>query len=215
MPGEIPIPTRMRHLPQDKHGRVVPWFVAWIDRTPDFRVVREDGIEDALSFQSCWLCGHRLGKFVSFVIGPMCALNRVSAEPGSHAECATYAARACPFLANPDMKRRERNKPEHVEPGGVMILRNPGVALVWTSRTWKPFRVPGGILIDVGQPVSVAWYAHGRDATRAEVLASIESGLPLLRQEAAKDPRAQEALAELDEQHARALELVPAAATEA
>lgn len=210
MPDEIPLPARMRHLPRDRHGRVVPWFVAWIDGVPDFRVVREDGIEDALNFRGCWLCGQRLGKFTSFVIGPMCAVNRVSAEPGCHQECAVYAARACPFLANPNMVRRERNKPEHVEPGGTMILRNPGVALVWTSRNSKPFRVPGGILMDVGDPVAVGWYAHGRDATRDEVLASIDSGLPLLREAAAKDPQARDALAELDAQYARALELVAA-----
>jgi hypothetical protein len=29
-------------------------------------------------------------------------------------------------------------------------------------------------------PVEIKWYAEGRAATRAEVMASIESGLPLL-----------------------------------
>lgn len=206
---EIDLPHRMRGLPLDKHGRPVPWFVGYFDGEPDFRVVRENGLTDALRFKICWLCGAPLGKFVTFVIGPMCAVNRVSAEPGCHRECATYAAMACPFLANPTMQRRERGKPAHTDPAGVMILRNPGVALVWTSRTWSPFRVGTGLLFDVGDPVETAWYAQGRPATRAEVLAAIDSGLPLLRSEAERSGDPAAALAHIEQQLERALELIP------
>jgi hypothetical protein len=35
----------------------------------------------------------------SFVVGPMCGINRNSAEPPSHKECAQWSARNCPFLS--------------------------------------------------------------------------------------------------------------------
>jgi hypothetical protein len=137
----------------------------------------------------------------------MCAVNRVSAEPPSHLDCAIYAAQACPFLANPNMVRRERGLVEmgRVEPAGVMITRNPGVALVWSTRTWAPFKAPGGALFNIGDPTAVRWYAHGRVATRDEVLAAIDAGLPALREIA----EAEGAGAQLDGELARALELVP------
>jgi hypothetical protein len=211
---EIPIPERMRHLPTDHVGHVVPWFVAFIDGKPDFRIIREDGIRDALRFHTCWLCGQRLGKYTTFLIGPMCAVNRVTAEPGSHRDCAAYAAKVCPFLTTPTMHRRENRKPDHAEPAGVMNKRNPGVSLAWTSRTWATFRTPqGGLLIDVGEPESVAWFAQGRPATRDEVLASIDSGLPILREMCDHDPDPGASRAQLAAQHARALELVPPAVT--
>lgn len=210
---EPALPARMRNLPRDKHDRPVPWFVAWIDGQPDFRIIRSGGIRDALRFSTCWLCGARLGRNVSFVLGPMCAINRTTAEPGSHYDCAVYAAQACPFLATPQMKRREGHMPDSRTPAGVMIARNPGVALVWTSRNWTLFPDgDGGMLIDVGQPDRVDWFAHGRTATREEVLASIDSGLPILRQMAEGDPDPAGAIAELEAQHAAALELVPGAA---
>lgn len=201
-------PARIARLPRDHAGRPVPWFVAWIDGAPDFRVVRADGIADAVRFRTCWLCGDPLGANATFVIGPMCSINRVSPEPPSHRDCADYAARACPFLTRPQMRRRTTDLPEDtVDPGGIMIVRNPGVALVWTSRTWRLDRQHG--IFDVGNPTDVRWYAEGRPATRAEVLASIDSGLPLLRAEAEKDPRRDLALAELDRLYGDAMRLVP------
>ena len=116
----VPIPRRMQSLPVDpKRGVPVPWFVVWLDEagepcaagkgTPDFRVVRPNGIAVAHTHQLCWVCGERRGTFSAFVIGPMCAVNRISGEPPAHLECADFAGRACPFLVRPAMKRRETN----------------------------------------------------------------------------------------------------------
>lgn len=202
-------PPRIARLPRNHAGYPVPWFVAWINGTPDFRVIGENKLTDAIRFRCCWLCGGPLGGNAAFVIGPMCAINRVSAEPPSHRDCADYAARACPFLATPGMRRRDTALPEGAtEPDGIMIRRNPGVALVWITRTWR--LQPRYRLYDVGDPVETRWYAEGRPATRGEVLAAIDTGLPLLRAEAEADDRPREALAELDRQHAQALDLVPA-----
>lgn len=198
----------MRTLPRDKHGRPVPWFVAFINGEPDFRVIRRGAIEEALQFKLCWVCGNALGSYAAFVIGPMCAVNRTCAEPPAHRDCATYSALACPFLTTPNMKRRERHLPDdRVDPAGIMIMRNPGVALVWVTRKWEEYPDPdGNSLFDIGEPDQVYWYVHGRPATRAEVLASIESGLPILQE--AADAHDEGHLLERDV--ARALELIPA-----
>lgn len=220
---EIEKPARIAKLRVNDAGYPVPWFVAWIDGKPDFRVIERGRIAAALTHHKCWVCGERMtAPTASFVIGPMCAVNRVSAEPPSHYECATYAARACPFLANPKKRRREGYMPEdRIEAAGMMIARNPGVALVWSSRHWKPFQVPAqhsqlparkgigaGVLFDVGEPTRVAWYAEGRDATREEVLASIDSGLPILMAEAEKE--GSDAMKELERMRDRAMVLLPA-----
>lgn len=203
----IPMPPRIARLPRDKHGRPIPWFVHRDDTGPDFRVVREDGIRDALRFGHCWVCGQKRGTFSAFVVGPMCAINRVSAEPPAHRDCATYSALACPFLATPEMRRRDHNLPDHQLPAGEMILRNPGVTLVWITRKWRPQRVGTGVLFSLGDPEEALWYARGRTATRAEVLESIQTGLPILLQAAEQDGA--DAIAELDKQRQAIEPLLP------
>jgi hypothetical protein len=209
------MPGRIALLPRDKHGHPVPWFVAWIDRKPDFRVVKPGAIAEALRGRGlCWTCGvpFQRQEDRAFVIGPMCAVNRVSAEPGSHLDCAVFSATHCPFLTTPQMVRRERRMPAGAtRPAGEMIRRNPGVALVWVTgyRSWGTFSDGrGGTLVDVGEPKRVLWFARGREATRDEVLASIDSGLPILREAAEAD--GPDAVAELGRMHQRALGLVPA-----
>lgn len=98
--------------------------------------------------------------------------------------------------------------PEGIEqPAGVMLTRNPGVALVWSSKTWQPFAAPNGLLINVGDPTRTLWFAEGRDATHDEVDASIQSGLPLLMDLAMQEGPA--AVAQLAGMTARVLPLLP------
>lgn len=212
-PG-MKIPGGMARLPLDKHHRPVPWFVAWIGGVPDFRVVKPGAIQQALRHRLCWVCGlpFQRQEDRAFVIGPMCAVNRVSSEPPSHEDCGAYSAMVCPFLATPRMGRRERHKPAGaVDPAGIMIRRNPGVALVWVTgyRSWSTTTDQAdGTLFDIGEPKRARWFAHGRDATRDEALASIDSGLPILREMAEQDGPA--AVELLDAQHAAALKWLPA-----
>jgi len=62
-----------------------------------------------------------------------------------------------------------------------MLKHNPGVTLLWQSESWEPFRVDGGVLIDIGDPISAVWAKEGRAATREEVDASIAGGIGALR----------------------------------
>ena len=181
---ELPVlPPQMRSLPVDARGYPVPWFVQWIDGVPDHRIVDSRKFPLAIRGRRCWICGKPLGHQLStFVVGPMCAVNRISSEPPSHEACATFAAKACPFLTRPHAKRRDANLPEDsTEPAGVMLKRNPGVTLLWTCRKYTvlPQR-GGGVLFDIGHPVRVHAFAEGRRATSLEIAESIESGLPLL-----------------------------------
>ena len=186
-----PLPARMRRLRVDKRGYPVPWFVAWVDGEPDFRVIRPRGLVDAVKRRICWVCGQPMGRYLSFVLGPMCTITRTTSEPPNHHECAVFAAKACPFLARPYMKRSVGELPDAVSPAaGLHLDRNPGAMAVWTCREFHPF-IPfaghEGILFKVKEPTEVLWFAEGREATRAEVQKSIDGGYPFLLRMAETD----------------------------
>ncbi len=204
-----PTPRNIAALPRDKHGRPVPWFVWWNDGKPDFRVIAPGKIHEAVRGRLCWVCGKPAGAYKAFTAGPMCAINRNCAEPPSHRDCAIYSATHCPFLTTPTMTRREGSLPGGaVNPAGIMIKRNPGVALVWVTRSYTLESDGRGLLFRFGEPTETLWYAEGRKATREEVDASIETGLPILRAEAeAEGPGA---VAELEAMVAAAEQLLPA-----
>ena len=201
---DIPSPPMfMEKLPIDERGYPVPFFVEWIDGKPEFRIMDAKKLVRCVRERLCWICGGRLFREMIFAVGPMCAVNRISSEPPSHRECARYAALACPFLIKPKMIRRE-GIPEKVNTEG-MITRNPGVAMLWFCRTYKAEKANPGIIFDMGIPFQVEWYAQGRPATRDEVMESIESGLPLLRETAqvttAEDEEALQGLVKAAKRH--------------
>lgn len=211
MPLDLPVPPdRIARLPLDHRGYPVPWFVATIDGKPDFRVVRPGGQAIAHNRGLCWLCGQPRGTYMTFTIGPMCAVNRISSEPPSHRECAEYAVHACPFMLNPHRIRNDVDMPSDTKgPPGEMIARNPGVTLLWTTKSYKVVRDPkGGALFEIGPPTETGWYARGRAARRDEILESIRTGLPLLRKSIRNGDW--KATAELDRMLAAAMKLVPA-----
>lgn len=213
--GLPPVPERMARLPIDR-GYPVPWFVDWIDGKPDFRIVDGRKLTRAIKGRVCWLCGEPIGRFGAFVIGPMCAVNRVTSEPPCHRECAIFGATACPFLTRPHAERREANLPAgYTEPAGVGLKRNPGACVVWITRSWKWFNAGNGVLCEVGDPTEVLWFAEGRAATREEIETSIQTGLPLLLADPPSDPKElAEGLDYLAKQLALTWALMPGEATE-
>lgn len=191
------LPDRVRALPVDERGYPVPWFVDWIDGKPEFRAMDGRKLVRAVKEKLCWVCGQPLGRNMAFVIGPMCAINRVSSEPPSHLECALFSAKACPFLTKPHMVRRENNMPPEEEQftAGIAIKRNPGVSLVWVTRYYKAFPPPGGgVLFQIGEPIVMHCFFEGRRATPDEIRHSIKTGLPTLEETA----RAQGPIVELE-----------------
>jgi hypothetical protein len=196
------MPHRIKCLRVDERGYPIPWFVPYFKGKPEPRMA--DGGKARLAGRGtiCWVCGQSLGRYKTFVIGPMCTVNRVSAEPPSHLECAEFSVKHCPFLSKPRMHRRENDLP----PGsdvtgekqpGFMIKRNPGCVCLWTfqdsgkDRTSRIQRIltPTGFLFQIPVPPSaVSWWAEGRKATRAEVEESVRTGLPILEEMVRSQP---------------------------
>jgi hypothetical protein len=182
----IPVPPRLRGFPLSDEGYPVPWFVPFIDGKPEFRGMDGAKFKHAVSARRCWLCGGLLGRYLTFPIGPMCAITRTTAEPPSHLDCAEYAVRVCPFLTQPRMRRNEKDLPESGKVAGISIPRNPGVTVLWTCLDYQIFD-SNGTLFRVGEPQHVECWANGQRATKQEILDSIESGYPLLQREADRD----------------------------
>jgi hypothetical protein len=205
----------MRRLPLDERGYPVPWFVQWIDGRPEFRAMSREKWVKAVHERRCWVCGDYLGAYLSYVIGPMCGINRTTSEPACHKECAVWSAKNCPFLSRPTMVRREDAFTDGLKANvaGIMQERNPGVTLVWTTKTYEIFNDgKGKPLIAIGEPVSLLWFFQGRTATRAEIIASVESGFPALYELAEKQEKEDRvpALRELAKVKARFEALYPA-----
>jgi hypothetical protein len=178
------LPDRLQALPIFR-GYPVPWFVAYPngpDADPEFRVADAKKWIAAVQQRLCWVCGEPLGAWLAFVLGPMCGITRTTVEPACHRECAEWSINNCPFLTRPHMERREDNLPAGtVEAPGCPIRRNPGVTLLWMTKSFSLFRAEDRrALIRVGDPLEVGWFAEGRRATREEVAASIAGGLPKL-----------------------------------
>jgi hypothetical protein len=193
------MPDRIAALKICPQRRVpIPWFVAYLeDGTPEFRLADHVKRVRAIKENLCWVCGQKLGRFLTFVAGPMCGINRTTAEPACHLDCARWSARNCPFLSKPQMVRRENDLPADMESGpGFPILRNPGVSMLWTTRSLAIFRDGrGGWLIEMGPAETVEWFALGKPATRAQVAESIRTGLPALEDLARQQEGALEELA--------------------
>lgn len=208
--GLPPLPARMKRLAIDERGYPVPWFVAWVNGKPEFRVADSAKMFRARRYGYCWICGKNDGAVKTFLIGPMCVVNRVTSEPPCHADCAQFAALACPFLTLPRSQRRTANMPEGTnDPAGVMVERNPGVCCLWTTNRWRLFNAGNGLLYRLGDPTHAVFYAEKRLASREEVLASIDSGMPVLRRLAEEDGI--KAVVALESEYCRALPLLPAA----
>ena len=186
-------PPRIKRLKVDPdRGYPVPWFVSWIDGKPEFRVMSGAAYEQAVRQKLCWVCGEPLGRFRWFVIGPMCTINRISAEPPNHLECAEFSARACPFLTKPAMTRRENALPCDPTPentvGGFALLHNPGLIALYLAESYE--RLPdgkGGHLFHLGAAAEVQWWTEGRQATPLEVYDGFRIGAERLKEMAAAE----------------------------
>jgi len=206
-----PKPPRIAGLPLDARGYPVPWFVDWITdaagvRVPEFRALDPQKWRAAVRLRLCWVCGQSLGHYLAFPIGPMCAINRVTSEPPAHRDCAEWSIRNCPFLSNPRMVRRTDGLPDDAAAiGGIAIQRNPGVICLWITRSFEVVSdARGGRLIVVGEPIEVTWWREGRAATRADVDAAVDGGMPILLETARTEgPFAVEALGKMAARAAR------------
>jgi hypothetical protein len=196
-------------LPLDRRGYPIPYFVATLpDGSRDFRVADGKKRVKAVNERLCWICGEKLGRYLAFTIGPMCAVNRNTSEPPSHRECAEFAAQACPFMTLPAAQYRSANLPAGILLPPEMLDGNPGAVCIWICQSFKPYKVEDSWLIRLGEPTEVLWFAYGKPATRQQILDCFEKRLPFLANIAKEEgPEAEAMLASMTE---KALELLPA-----
>jgi len=205
-----PVPDRIARLPRDVRGYPIPFFVEWQDGKPLFPVMDPDKMLACMKRSLCWICGETLGSYKAFAIGPMCTVNRISAEPPQHVDCAKFAAQNCPFMTMPLAKRSVHDDTYKglpvKKPGGIMIERNPGVTAIWVTKTFTIIRDGGHPLWRLGPATSLQFWARGRAATRKEVDHAIGTGLPILQKQARLD--GSEAARELEKQIATTADLL-------
>lgn len=177
-PGLPPMIDRISRLPVDTRGFPVPYFVQWFDGKPDHRVRAREQYVRCVRQCLCWVCGEPLAlRERTFLIGPMCVINTVAAEPPMHEACARWAVQGCPFLSNPDQRRREHHLPAGASISEAGTVRNPGVIALWMTPMYAPIAGPHGEpLLQIGEPTLVQWYTEGRFATRTEVEAAFAEG---------------------------------------
>ena len=209
---DIPRPAGVDQLPVDARGFPVPWFVDWPDGKPDHRIIDSRKFVRAVREQRCWVCGGKLGRVRASVIGPMCAVNRITSEPACHPQCARYAIQACPFCSQPRARRNTKDLPEERrDAAGIALDRNPGVLVLWESlhpsKPFNPMHGQQGTLFDLGAPLRVSWWREGRPATYAEARELLVAGLPALLQVALQE--SPEAVSDLDDAVAKAVTLLP------
>jgi hypothetical protein len=163
-----PLPAHMQSLPIDERGYPIPWFVSWIDGKPDFRLLDEENFRRAFRENRCTVCGKPLGRFKSFVGGPMNVIQLISGEPPLHRQCALFSVKACPFLLLPLAKRRMNGITEETlgGPGDVFVEENPGITSIYTCTRFRP---GASGVFHFGDITSLEWFTQGREATEEEI----------------------------------------------
>lgn len=174
-PGLPPLPAYMRDLALSDRGYPVPYFVTVRDGTPDFQLADSAKWVRCVEQGRCWICGKPLGAFKVFAIGPMAGINRISAEPPSHLDCAEYAVAACPFLLYPKAKRRAIDDAVPNMPApGVAEEHNPGMTLLWATKSYHTDTPTRPSVLRLGEPTTVRWFSEGRPASRELAIAAAD-----------------------------------------
>ena len=131
----------------------------------------------------CWLCGQPLGKFMTFRSGRCaCGLTATSPSTWRHS-CAMAPAPAVPDAAQDAPATRRMPPQGHV--AGVGLKRDPGVESCGPRcPTWRRGVAACCSRSEIPRRSNTSPKAAG-DAR--EILASMESGLPILRDIAAQE----------------------------
>ena len=98
----IGMPPRVARLDRDERGYPIPaWAIVDAHGKPDFHVLDLAKWVRLAQLRFCGICGDALGRHMAFVGGPKSVARRVFKDLPMHHDCASYALRACPFLAAP------------------------------------------------------------------------------------------------------------------
>lgn len=159
-PDIAEMPPSIAALQRDYRGFPVPWFVHWRvhassgESLPDFGTVAAGKFERAIAGRRCWICGERLKRDLTFVVGADGLLGRFCTEPPSHEECVVYVIAHRPFLLKPIA---------------------PLVVVAWTTRSaslgmlrWPRRDATPIMVFRLGEPASVRWFQGPESLSRVD-----------------------------------------------
>lgn len=107
---QIEIPKFLSHLKTEERGYPIPFFVAFPNGKPDFRMIDERKIKECFDRKLCSICGKKLFEYFYFITGPLGLKNGTHSDPPSHRDCAEYALKVCPHLFFENADRNDRGE---------------------------------------------------------------------------------------------------------
>ena len=161
-PRTVPVPAQLKNFPLNK-GMYLIHYTVFVDAdgNPDFKVIDEKKRMHALTYDLCHLCGKSLNRPVVFIGGEKSAKTLVFMDGPMHEDCALYAVKVCPYLANPYFgdaeklrTRGEASMQKHAQRGTVTTTYEevePGrpakMALVYAERYYCAQTPSGAVVI--------------------------------------------------------------------
>jgi len=167
---ETPIPPRLAGRPRDRRGYPVPYIVMLdANGKPDFRVSDTLKVMRVVELRLCGLCGQPMGRYMGFIGGPQSFQSHCNTDPPSHVECAEYALKVCPFLANPSMHYAEKI-PMLAGAKTIVIpempVERPERFFLATAKSVEWVRLPSGNpVLQAGEWLTTRWFKDGQEIT--------------------------------------------------
>ena len=142
----IEIPEYLAHLPVDKRGYPIPYFVPIVDGEAEFKYGDPHKVDICLKYNKCWVCGRKI-KLPAYVItGPVGRKNNVVSDLPMHERCARYSLIICPHMYIEKTKRftddDEGNDMLHVhgKPSEIYLIRIDKFKVIRAPSTQKVIR---------------------------------------------------------------------------
>ena len=191
---DVPVPTRMRHLPRDPRG--YPIFVmAYRDskRRVHFTINDETMRQRVVAEDRCSVCGERLLRGRWFVGGEKSAFhpNGAYIDPPMHGECAHYALQVCPYLAAPNYDKLIAGATVAEDDPTILVNQTainspstaaevrPALFVAVLARGQRLVKAPGGFVIRPTRPyIDVEYWQHGRKLTHEQGEAIVAEAMP-------------------------------------
>jgi len=169
-PLKVPVPEKLQKMPK-WNGWIIP-FITMLDKdgNPDFKVVDETKRIECIMKRLCGICGQSFPyqQYV-FIGSDECAKSRVFFDPPAHKECAYYATKVCPYLANTrreyaeQMSKIEKNPSPEIQGMVKFIQPRPKRMIVYVTRGYnlhvQKERGMQLLLVKADKPVEIDWHA--------------------------------------------------------
>lgn len=152
------IPDFLKHLKVDQRGYPIPFFVAYVNGKPDFRMLDPAKYKYCLEQNLCSICGKKhVPKNYFFITGPIGLANGVHSDCPMHRGCAEYSLQICPHLYFEKAKRNDRGELVKIAAettGAAGIKEKPSELFLIRADKYKTIPGPhNGILIKF-RPIS-------------------------------------------------------------